>query len=392
MFEAWRGCWASLRLSHWPGAAQWERAAHEGMHPHFGALAKLYASCGGGGSLDSLQGARLPRDGWTRLSSMLQLDRSLADQIAASAYATPGAGMSLADVMQSLLFATLPAANRPELNSVAWRGRASGGGGASGGGEGGGGGPRGVRGAPGARNRARGAGGGPISVEQVGIGQWLGRVLPQLAKGGQRCEVRVRLMADERMQLAVMGHLEHLRALFGRYTGVGAQSNLARQTHQRLRLAGFLLFLREHRMIGATTVPRCPGLTKAAKVSLSELDATAAFCAASNIGGRLHPAYTASLGAFAEAVVGCALSRYGGVALMSGVQAVEGFLHSIIGLADDATVVTAAAAANAPRRFDYISAPQLPMESAAEHAVWLEVRQARPKKAARPSTSRHTPP
>ena len=40
-----------------------------------------------------------------------------------------------------------------------------------------------------------------------GCGRGLGRGLPQLAKGGQRCEVRVRLMADERMQLAE--HADH---------------------------------------------------------------------------------------------------------------------------------------------------------------------------------------
>ena len=75
-----------------------------------------------------------------------------------------------------------------------------------------------------------------------------------------------------------------------------------------------------------------------------------------------------------EALVGCALAKYGAVAGMHAAQMVEGLLHNLLGLADEHAVVVAAAAANAPRRYDFASAEPLKKgESAAERAFWMKL-------------------
>ena len=90
---------------------------------------------------------------------------------------------------------------------------------------------------------------------------------------------------------------------------------------------------------------------------------------------RMRAGFTLADGeALMEAVVGCALAKYGAVAGMHAAQMVEGLLHNLLGLADEHAVVVAAAAANAPRRYDFASAEPLKKgESAAERAFWMKL-------------------
>ena len=165
-----------------------------------------------------------------------------------------------------------------------------------------------------------------------------------------------------------------------------------------LGLSGFLALLRDHGALSALTVPRGGALTKPQRVALTEADATQAFACAARAGG-VHRVLVAGAGAgsqvaqlllahaqmradftladgegLMEAVIGCALAKYGAVAGMQGAQMVEGMLHNLLGLADEHAVVVAAAAANAPRRYDFASAePVKKGESAAERAMWMKL-------------------
>ena len=145
-------------------------------------------------------------------------------------------------------------------------------------------------------------------------------------------------------------------------------------------------------------MPRGGALTRPQRVALTESEATHAFACAARAGG-MHRVLVAGAGAgsqvaqlllahaqmradftladgegLMEAVVGCALVKYGAVAGMHQAQMVEGLLHNLLGLADEHAVVIAAAAANAPRRYDFASAEPLKKgESVAERAMWMKL-------------------
>ena len=113
MFEAWRGVWKAMGLGEWQGAAGWEADAYSLLHSHFALLCALFAAHGGGGPLETIDGARLPRVGWRRLLGRLSLDAD-AGPLGDAA----GAPLSVAAAIQAIVYLSLPPARRPPLSQI----------------------------------------------------------------------------------------------------------------------------------------------------------------------------------------------------------------------------------------------------------------------------------
>ena len=324
MFEAWRGVWKAMGLGEWQGAAGWEADAYSLLHSHFSLLCALFAAHGGGGPLETIDGARLPRVGWRRLLGRLSLDADAGPLGDAT-----GAPLSVAAAIQAIVYLSLPPARRPPLSQIpnlladvpksdpfdapaARRRRTT------------------V--VPGGRHEVLrtkvGAGG-----EEGGVG--LPACLATLLDGhaaalrpiAARAEARVRLMGDGDTQLVLLAHLEYLSAIFahGSTPLLLVGGRYARDPGARLSCDRFVQLLREHKLFGEVTCRR-PGRRRRReghlRIALDESAARAAFAAAASRTAA-SPALTRSRSTNSSRPRGLAEVRYADVRQMNSAQRLE---------------------------------------------------------------------
>ena len=374
MFEAWRAVWKAMGLGEWQGAAGWEADAYSLLHSHFSLLCALFAAHGGGGPLESLDGARLPRVGWRRLLGRLSLDADAGPLGDAT-----GAPLSIAAAIQAIVYLSLPPARRPPLSQI----------------------PNLLADVPKADPFDAPAAAAPTTVvpggrhevlrTKVGAGGEEGGVGLPACLGYAARRPRCGAASDRRSRRGAGpadGRRRHpdrpvgpprvpVGDLRARLDAAPAGGREVREgTLARASPATASFSLREHKLFGEVTVPPPKGAVGSGKVALrialDESAARAAFAAAASPEtGRLSGFDTISFDEFVEALAGCAEVRYADVRQMNSAQRLEGTVHELLGAADVARVVAAANKANEPSRYAFMNCPRLPSENTSMRDAWL---------------------
>ena len=141
MHGSWRRTCTALRPSRCR-LVLWNRGTLAALQPHFGPLASLLASCGGGGPFTPLDSASLGRKGWDRALTLLKIPTPLTAELDAAVFAaaddvslTFGVGaagrtaVELPFLLQAAVWASLPDGSRPPARWLRWQPRPLGGGG-----------------------------------------------------------------------------------------------------------------------------------------------------------------------------------------------------------------------------------------------------------------------
>ena len=309
MYASWRRTCTALRPSRCR-LVLWNRGTLAALQPHFGPLASLLASCGGGGPFTPLDSASLGRKGWDRALTLLKIPTPLIAELDAAVFAaaddvslTFGVGaagrtaVELPFLLQAAVWASLPDGSRPPARWLRWQPRPLGGGGDD----------LDVTGselaarvgadADGAALLGRAAAALRGQATQRFLASVLAATASYHAAAGPALAFRVWLMSDGAAQLQLLGAAEYLTPIFSHYAHGGKVGHVT--SRKWIDGAGFARLLSDHMVLSDAVVDvpgagggggAAPGLAAAApskkvRVALSESQAAAAFEGVASIDG-----------------------------------------------------------------------------------------------------------
>jgi hypothetical protein len=391
MLGAWRDIWSSLGFAHWPGARVWESGVLRVLHTHFASVSAVLASFTNATALSRLRALVLPPTSWAHAAELLGLARADADAIMKLVLAELPTGceddehgLSLIELIHVIVWNVLPHSTRPQLTLDLMRGARIA-----------------------TEEKWAGLGlakkfGGKDNrvVLDAGLEEVPAKLEMLLASSAaslvKPLGPRLRLLVDDgelqvntvrpslfcciepshRPMRACPPHVPRQTTILGLLGNLQTVINEYASCPPRLKLDEYLRMLEDHNMYRASTVrikeaDTGKGVGRPQTIQLTAAASRTAFMLASGTEGRLHPAHSIDAAQLAEALVRCGEAKFEPISAMGDTQRGEAGLLQLLGLADEAAIITSSVIAKAADRFDFANAPPLPSATEAERAAWL---------------------